>query len=159
MEKIKSIYRPLSDGTDNFKCNLCKGTVPSVEIVKYTYCPHCGRLLDRKWERQQETIENNTNRYLQTCLKHGIKLVSIGVRTPLIAKSISFPFGVSGSVFAEGYDEKGRPIIWAVCDELNYRGCGNTFQHTYPEFSLKEGVYEYSGEEGDGKWHVIKENS
>ena len=99
--------------------------------------------------------EDFTRKFLTQCSKHNIKLVSIGVRTDLIEKSKTYPFGCSGSVFAEGRTKDGWPVIWSVVSELGIGGgCGNSDQHQITQDAqsiLIDGVYEFK----DKKWHKI----
>lgn len=98
--------------------------------------------------------EDFTLRFLKQCSKHHIKLVSIGTRTELIDSSKNFPFGCSGSVFAEGIDRDGWPVIWSVVEEMGISGgAGNGGQHQVTcDAKLIDGVYEFK----DKKWRKIE---
>ena len=98
--------------------------------------------------------EDFTLRFLKQCSKHKIKLVSVGTRTKLIDSARDWPFGVSGSVFADGRSKDGWPVIWSVVEEMNISGgAGNSGQHQVCSGAkLIEGVYEFK----DKKWHKIE---
>lgn len=100
--------------------------------------------------------EDFTNKFLSRCSAHKIKLVSIGVETDLIEASSTYPWGCSGSVFAEGRTKDGWPAIWSVVSELGISGgAGNSDQHQInrdAQSRLIDGVYEFK----DKKWHKIK---
>ena len=98
--------------------------------------------------------EDFTLRFLKCCSKHNIKLVSIGTRTELIESSKTYPFGCSGSVFAEGRSRDGCPTIWAIVEEMGISGgAGNTGQHQVTcDAKLIDGVYEFK----DKKWRKIE---
>ena len=97
--------------------------------------------------------EDFTLRFLKCCSKHNIKLVSIGTRTELIESSKTYPFGCSGSVFAEGRSRDGWPTIWGIVEEMGIScGCGNGGQHQVNcDAKLIDGVYEFK----DKKWRKI----
>ena len=97
--------------------------------------------------------EDFTLRFLKCCSKHNIKLVSIGTRTELIESSKTYPFGCSGSVFAEGRSRDGWPIIWGIVEKMGIScGCGNGGQHQVNcDAKLIDGVYEFK----DKKWRKI----
>ena len=97
--------------------------------------------------------EDFTLRFLKCCSKHKIKLVSIGTRTELIESSKTYPFGCSGSVFAEGRSRDGCPTIWGIVEEMGIScGCGNSGQHQVScDAKLIDGVYEFK----DKKWRKI----
>ena len=98
--------------------------------------------------------EDFTLRFLKCCSKHNIKMVSIGKRTDLIESAKGFPFGCGNSVFADGRDRDGWPIIWGVVEEMGISGgVGNTGQHQVTcDAKLIDGVYEFK----DKKWRKIE---
>ena len=97
--------------------------------------------------------EDFTLRFLKQCSKHKVKLVSIGTRTDLIESSKTFPFGCSGSVFAEGRDSFDWPVIWRIVEELGISGgAGNSGQHQVNcDAKLVDGVYKFENK----TWHKI----
>ena len=97
--------------------------------------------------------EDFTLQFLKCCSKHHIKLVSIGKRTELIESSKTYPFGCSGSVFADGISRDGWPTIWGIVEEMGiFCGCGNSGQHQVNcDAKLIDGVYEFK----DKKWRKI----
>ena len=97
--------------------------------------------------------EDFTLRFLKCCSKHHVKLVSIGTRTELIESSKTYPFGCSGSVFADGRSCDGWPTIWGIVEEMGISGgAGNTGQHHVNcDAKLIDGVYEFK----DKKWRKI----
>lgn len=98
--------------------------------------------------------EDFTLRFLKQCSKHHIKLVSIGTRTKQIDSARDFPFGCAGSVFADGKDKDGWPVIWRVVEEMGISGgAGNEGQHQVcVGAKLIAGVYEFK----DKKWRKIE---
>lgn len=97
--------------------------------------------------------EDFTLQFLKCCSKHHIKLVSIGTRTELIESSKTYPFGCSGSVFADGRSRDGWPTIWGIVEEMGIScGCGNSGQHQVScDAKLIDGVYEFKNK----KWRKI----
>ena len=102
-----------------------------------------------------EEARNFTKKFLDCCEKHGIDLVSIGVRTDKIQNCGTFPFGCDGSVFAEGRDGK-WPAIWSVVEEMKISGgAGNSNQHQISykaRMELVDGVYKLK----NGVWEKIE---
>lgn len=102
-----------------------------------------------------EEARNFTEKFLSCCEKHGIDLVSIGVRTDKIQNCGTFPFECDGSVFAEGEDG-GWPAIWSVVKEMKISGgAGNSnqYQISYKaRMELVDGVYKLK----DGVWEKIE---
>ena len=87
--------------------------------------------------------EDFTRTFLAECKKQGIDVVSIGKKTKLIRETMTFPFSLDGSVFADK-ETDGWPTIWKVCDAFNIRGCGNHNQHFIDDKHralLVDGVY------------------
>ena len=99
-----------------------------------------------------KAAEDFTRKFLAVCLEYGIDLVSIGTKTDRIPESVSFPFGVESSVFAEKR-EGDWPAIWRVAEKSGvYGGCGNHNQaqlNQTGQAMLINGVYEYK----DGQWY------
>lgn len=95
-----------------------------------------------------------TEKFLKCCSKHRVKVVAIQSQTDLIKESKTFPFGVGGSVFAEG-ESDGWPVIWRICEEYGVSGaCGNHNQHSLNQTGkakLIDGVYRFE----NGKWEKI----
>lgn len=92
--------------------------------------------------------------FLNNCEKVGIKKVGIGTRDKTFKESNSFPFGYSGSVFA---DEKyeGWPAIWRAVEMTDKehgigRCCGNSGQYQTGTQFLENGIYEFK----DGNWFL-----
>ena len=98
-----------------------------------------------------------TQNFLKCCSKHHVNVVAIQAKTDLIEESVSFPFGVSGSVFANGNDKEGWPVIWRICGEAGVSGaCGNHNQNSLNEIGkakLIDGVYKFE----NGKWMRLYE--
>lgn len=92
-----------------------------------------------------------TKSFLDCCEKHGISAVAIQASSPKVPRSIEFPFGTYGNVFASEYED-GKPAIWAVVHEMGVSGtCGNTGQHQLSRYGmakLVDGVYTVK----DGVW-------
>ena len=84
-----------------------------------------------------------TKKFLQVCTKHRLTVVSIGVKTPLVKSSQTYPFNPSGSAFADPEGEDRFPRIWRVCREAGVDGpCGNTGQYQLThDHDLEPGVY------------------
>ncbi|MDZ7905155.1 MAG: hypothetical protein U5N55_04830 [Cypionkella sp.] len=103
----------------------------------------------------------NTSNILQACSDLKVGLVGIGKRTDEFKDSKDYPFGPSGSVFADGreieyYQVKGVrkqkkdtwPIAWAIARNAGVAaGCGNSGQHQVNGEFL-DGVYRCK----DGVW-------
>lgn len=93
-----------------------------------------------------------TARFLKICEKHDIKVVAINTISKRIPRSVSYPFGAYGSVFACGDSKGGRPKIWDAVDEAGVGGgAGNTDQHQLSDKArvlLIDGVYSFKG----GAW-------
>lgn len=86
--------------------------------------------------------------FLEECKKEGYKKVAIQVSTEEIPNSITFPFGVYGSVFCLPEKRKnGWPSIWSICEKFEFRGCGNGQQHQIPTY-LDKGFFVLK----NGKW-------
>lgn len=102
-----------------------------------------------------EEARSFTEKFLSCCEKHGIDLVSIGVRTDKIQYCETFPFECDGSVFAEGEDG-GWPAIWSVVNEMKISsGAGNSNQHQISykaRMELVDGVYKLK----NGVWEKIE---
>jgi len=93
-----------------------------------------------------------TGKLLAMCAEKGITKVSIGNVDKSVPATVSWPFGVSGSVFT--YSPKknrddGFPPIWRICDSLGISsGGGNSDQHQVKTDKVLDGVYHLRG----GKW-------
>lgn len=102
-----------------------------------------------------EEARGFTEKFLSCCEKHGIDLVSVGVRTDKIRNCGTFPFGCEGSVFAEGEDGE-WPAIWSVVNEMKISsGAGNSNQHQISykaRMELVDGVYKLK----NGVWEKIE---
>lgn len=89
-------------------------------------------------------MNEKTASFLRRCSKYKIKAVAICESSPLVPVSTEFWGGaVPQSVFAEGEDKDGWPLIWAVCDKEGLGGgCGNSGQRQLPSgHGLDKGVY------------------
>ena len=79
--------------------------------------------------------------FLEECKKAGYKKVAIQVETEEIPDSMSFPFGVYGSVFCCPEKRKNDwPAIWQICEKFDFGGCGNGHQHQIPSY-LDKGFF------------------
>lgn len=106
----------------------------------------------KEFESKFSEAKKETSKFLALCGKHEIKAVCIGVANPIVKESVTFPFGASGSVFAEGRCKNDWPVIWKVVEEAGIsQGCGNTSQHGADISRLIEGAYQLK----NGKWKMI----
>ena len=93
--------------------------------------------------------KKNTDKFLKECERVWIKVVSLWTKTDLIPRTITFPFGVDGSIFAEWlYAEyewrTERPAIWSVASKFEeWHGCWNGWQHSFDLDNFIEWVYEF----------------
>ena len=88
-----------------------------------------------------------TEKFLKSCTKHHIDAVVIGIRHPLVGRSLDFCFGPSASVFAEGEAPNGFPAIWYACADAGVGcGAGNGGQHQIKhDCGLERGAYQRKG--------------
>jgi hypothetical protein len=94
---------------------------------------------------------NFTESFLECCEKHGINAVAIQASSPKIPKSMTFPFGTYGNIFASEH-ENNTPAIWIVAREMGIDGgAGNEGQYQLSsngQAKLIDGVYTLK----DGCW-------
>ena len=96
--------------------------------------------------------KEKTVKFLDACKQKGINKISIQTKHASIPESMTFPFGVYGSVFQGAQkDKNGWPAIWAICNDFGFGGAGNTDQHSIPPNELFDGVYHCRG----GKWSKV----
>lgn len=116
-----------------------------------------------KFERELKEMKadyrlykKETTKFLKECTKYGINLVSIGVSTKKIKRSLGW--GETSSVIAGGdvldKNKDGFPAIWSVINNLGISGsCGNGHQHYVNDKArLIEGVYEFK----NNQWRIIE---
>lgn len=96
-----------------------------------------------------------TQDFLECCKKHDIDLVAINCNDDRL-KDNHYSFAPYESVFADGDDNEGWPLIWSVVEDFGISGgCGNSGQHAITEdasVKLIDGVYELK----NGQWRKIK---
>jgi len=103
-----------------------------------------------------------TRAFLARCGKVGYNRVAIGVSDKRLPESQSYPFSLSGMVFAwasgKEYDAQpckpdSWPAIWHICEKSGIvSGCGNRHSHQADTDGLVDGVYECR----KGVWHRIE---
>jgi hypothetical protein len=104
-------------------------------------------------KNQHEDAKTFTAEFLKSCENNGIKTVSISRNHETIKSTQGWPFGHSGSVFADKEDAMGLPAIWRVVEKLGINGgCGNTGQHSADCSRLIDGVYQFK----NGKWDRLE---
>jgi hypothetical protein len=109
-----------------------------------------------------EEAKTYTGEFLAWCSKNGVNRVGIGMRDDGFKDSANYPFGASGSIFADGceLDEKGRPswpIAWKLADGFGISGgAGNSGERQISleaRNKLIDGIYECK----NGQWRKVDE--
>jgi hypothetical protein len=102
-----------------------------------------------------ERAKDFTTKLLSECEKVKVKVVAIGISDARVPSSKTFPFGVSGNVFAMGKDPSSCwPAIWGACERAGLESsCGNSDQRQLKDDSqVIDGLYMLS----NGKWSKVK---
>ena len=102
-------------------------------------------------KKQLADAKKFTSKFLDECVKSGIKKVGISKTIP----EVDWPFETgNGSVFGIGRDKTGWPAIWGVAERMGISyGGGNTGQHQANTSRLIDGIFELK----KGKWIKIED--
>lgn len=91
-----------------------------------------------------------TQKILEAALSLGCLRVGIHTRDDSFVDSIGWPFGTTGSLFADGKTPKNWPVAWRIRDKsgVSRPGSGNHGQASLICGPVHRGIYEYR----DGAW-------